>query len=124
MLETLSYKSLSGDLELLVDFPKSRRDGGIPPPALALLSGQPMEGTWFDRTKEYTARSRGESNGGRPEAQRVSSGGIAGTNYILMASWRDPASHRAQYIAHINCGGILESGRCAPALVDGQRCCH
>jgi REP element-mobilizing transposase RayT len=26
----------------------------------ALLSGQPMEGTWFDRTKEYAARMRGE----------------------------------------------------------------
>jgi REP element-mobilizing transposase RayT len=26
----------------------------------ALLSGQPMEGTWFDRTREYGARSRGE----------------------------------------------------------------
>lgn len=26
----------------------------------SLLSGQPMEGTWFDRTKEYAARMRGE----------------------------------------------------------------
>jgi REP element-mobilizing transposase RayT len=26
----------------------------------ALLSGQPIEGIWFDRTKEYGARSRGE----------------------------------------------------------------
>ena len=26
----------------------------------ALLTGQPMEGTWFDRTKEYAARQRGE----------------------------------------------------------------
>jgi REP element-mobilizing transposase RayT len=27
----------------------------------SLLSGQPAEGTWFDRTKEYAARIRGES---------------------------------------------------------------
>jgi REP element-mobilizing transposase RayT len=26
----------------------------------ALLTGQPMEGTWFDRTREYAARQRGE----------------------------------------------------------------
>ena len=26
----------------------------------ALLSGLPLEGTWFDRTKEYAARQRGE----------------------------------------------------------------
>jgi REP element-mobilizing transposase RayT len=26
----------------------------------ALLSGRPLEGTWFDRTKEYAARQRGE----------------------------------------------------------------
>ncbi|MGH9197081.1 MAG: hypothetical protein ACRD1T_15245, partial [Acidimicrobiia bacterium] len=26
----------------------------------ALLSGQPLEGTWFNRTQEYNARNRGE----------------------------------------------------------------
>ena len=27
----------------------------------ALLTGQPLEGTWFDRTQEFAARNRGES---------------------------------------------------------------
>ena len=29
----------------------------------ALVSGQPIEGTWFDRTKEWEARRRGEKFG-------------------------------------------------------------
>ena len=29
----------------------------------ALATGQPMEGTWFDRTEEYAARQRGEDFG-------------------------------------------------------------
>ena len=28
----------------------------------ALLSGQPLKGTWFDRTQEFAARNRGEPN--------------------------------------------------------------
>jgi REP element-mobilizing transposase RayT len=36
----------------------------------ALLTGQPMEGTWFDRTKEYAARSRGEDVAPRRFATR------------------------------------------------------
>ena len=31
--------------------------------ASALLSGKPLEGYWFDRTKEYAARNRGEDFG-------------------------------------------------------------
>ena len=36
----------------------------------ALLTGQPMEGTWFDRTKEYATRSRGEDAAPRRFATR------------------------------------------------------
>ncbi len=35
----------------------------------ALLSGQPIEGTWFDRTREWTARRRGEEFGARQFAE-------------------------------------------------------
>jgi hypothetical protein len=31
----------------------------------ALLTGQPLKGTWFDRTQEFAARNRGESFGPR-----------------------------------------------------------
>jgi len=31
----------------------------------ALLSGEPLKGTWFDRTQEFAARNRGESFGPR-----------------------------------------------------------
>ena len=31
----------------------------------ALLNGEPIEGTWFDRTKEWEARQRGEEFGAR-----------------------------------------------------------
>jgi REP-associated tyrosine transposase len=34
----------------------------------ALLTGQPLEGTWFDRTQEFAARNRGESFGPRKYA--------------------------------------------------------
>jgi REP-associated tyrosine transposase len=36
----------------------------------ALLTGQPLEGTWFDRTQEFAARNRGESFGPRKYAMR------------------------------------------------------
>jgi hypothetical protein len=36
----------------------------------ALLSGQPLEGTWFDRTREFVARNRGEHFGPRQYATR------------------------------------------------------
>ncbi len=35
----------------------------------ALLTGQPSEGTWFDRTREREARSRGEEFGARQFAE-------------------------------------------------------
>jgi hypothetical protein len=35
----------------------------------ALLDGRPLEGTWFDRTREYTARLRGEEVGARSFAE-------------------------------------------------------
>ena len=34
----------------------------------ALLTGKPLEGTWFDRTQEFAARNRGESFGPRKYA--------------------------------------------------------
>jgi len=34
-----------------------------------LLNGQPIEGTWFDRTREWAARQRGEEFGARQFAE-------------------------------------------------------
>ena len=37
--------------------------------ANALLTGEPIEGTWFNRTKEWEARQRGEEFGARQYAE-------------------------------------------------------
>ena len=49
----------------------------------ALLTGEPIEGTWFDRTKEWEARQRGEEFGARQ---------FADTEVVKLAPlpcWRD-----------------------------------
>jgi hypothetical protein len=61
----------------------------------ALLTGQALEGTWFDRTQEFAARNRGEQFGARQYATRE----------ILMLDplpcWRhlSPEQYRSQIAA-------------------------
>ncbi len=54
----------------------------------ALLTGEPIEGTWFDRTKEWEARLRGEEFGARQFAD------IEVVNLSPLPCWRDLAGEQ------------------------------
>ncbi len=49
---------------------------------IALLTGEPIEGTWFDRTKEWEARVRGEDFGVRQFAETEV------VNFAPLLCWR------------------------------------
>ena len=49
----------------------------------ALLTGQPIEGAWFDRTREWEARLRGEEFGARRFAETET------VSFVPLRCWRD-----------------------------------
>ena len=49
----------------------------------ALLNGEPITGTWFDRTREWEARLRGEEFGARQFAETEV------VNFAPLPCWRD-----------------------------------
>jgi REP element-mobilizing transposase RayT len=78
----------------------------------ALLTGKPLKGTWFNRTREFAARNRGESFGPREYAEEESLelDPLPCWQHLTEAQYRSQMARLVEKITHETAARLQQSG--------------